>query len=382
MQASITAQSIRTFHKLLQCCSKIGDELRFEIVDETLIIRTFDSSRSAFIVFFFDKGFFESYQILTEENITFKTGLKNLLTVFKKSNTFERVQFNVDPESNNLVLAINLRFGFRKIHQIPYDECDLVHAKYTVEHFPHRVACRSKLLVDCLSKFQQSLNELTFSFTPDSMTLKTYDLDPQKAIRNKKLKTEISIKKEDIERFYLGETFINCDLTFTIKEFRAVLSFCEFVRQPINIFFDWEGKPLMCCFKVPNELRVDFVLSTFVNPNLQRESQSGMSSMQTDSEDYSSQNDYSQSEPQSQSQSQSQFQSQPLSQSQSQSQSQPLSQETQSQSQELQEDFLQNSNNGEETNFLSGLTKDKDDLSRKRKHKEDKLTRDNNSNLD
>ncbi|KAJ6240676.1 DNA repair protein rad9 [Anaeramoeba flamelloides] len=375
MQATITAQSIRTFHKLLQCCSRIGDELRFEIVDETLILRTFDSSRSAFIVFFFDKGFFESYQILTEENITFKTGLKNLLTVFKKSNTFERVQFNVDPESNNLVLAINLRFGFRKIHQIPYDECDLVHAKYTVEHFPHRVACRSKLLVDCLSKFQQSLNELTFSFTPNSMTLKTYDIDPQKAIRNKKLKTEISIKKEDIERFYLGETFINCDLTFTIKEFRALLSFCEFVRQPINIFFDWEGKPLMCCFKVPNELRVDFVLSTFVNPNLQRETQSGMSSMQTDSEDYSSQNDYSQSQSQSQ-----EIQSQDI-QSQSQSQSQSLSQETQTQSQELHEEFSQNINNDEEQNYLSGLKKDNYDLSRKRKQPE-KITTGYTSNLD
>ncbi|KAJ3437961.1 DNA repair protein rad9 [Anaeramoeba flamelloides] len=375
MQATITAQSIRTFHKLLQCCSRIGDELRFEIVDETLILRTFDSSRSAFIVFFFDKGFFESYQILTEENITFKTGLKNLLTVFKKSNTFERVQFNVDPESNNLVLAINLRFGFRKIHQIPYDECDLVHAKYTVEHFPHRVACRSKLLVDCLSKFQQSLNELTFSFTPNSMTLKTYDIDPQKAIRNKKLKTEISIKKEDIERFYLGETFINCDLTFTIKEFRALLSFCEFVRQPINIFFDWEGKPLMCCFKVPNELRVDFVLSTFVNPNLQRETQSGMSSMQTDSEDYSSQNDYSQSQSQSQ-----EIQSQDI-QSQSQSQSQSLSQETQTQPQELHEEFSQNINNDEEQNYLSGLKKDNYDLSRKRKQPE-KITTGYTSNLD
>ncbi|KAJ6229765.1 DNA repair protein rad9 [Anaeramoeba flamelloides] len=346
MNALLSTQSIKIFHKLLVCCSNIGDSLLFEIIDDALILRTFDSTKCAFVVFYLGTQFFEHFQVKNEkqkknvkvgkkkkdtypntlnlqsgakvnvnidkqisttyprnsgniginsetetetetenetetetetetdiendysENVIFQINLKSLIAIFKKSHSYERVSFETFVAGNILEITIGLRLQMKKIISLPFLECDLVNAIYSHEAFPNQTVCRSKLLINALNKFQSNTGEITFEFTKQSFNIKSHEVDEKPSIRNKKLQTEIVVKLSSLELYLLNENFVNCELTFVLKEFRAILNFCDYVHQPVNIFFDFEGKPILVSIKIPNELRMDFIMSTFDNLNL------------------------------------------------------------------------------------------------------------------
>lgn len=93
MYAVIPSRGLQLFAKMVQCMSKIGEDLYIDgtpkvIISLTIILkilqefvlRTFNQTRSAFFCFQLHKNFFEDYQILSPDAFRCKLLLK--VTVF------------------------------------------------------------------------------------------------------------------------------------------------------------------------------------------------------------------------------------------------------------------------------------------------------------
>jgi len=59
------------------------------------------------------------------------------------------------------------------------------------------------------------------------------------------LMAEYIISRQDFSTFQVTEAGQNSEITFCLKEFKAILSFCEAVDNDIYFFYDCGGKPIL-----------------------------------------------------------------------------------------------------------------------------------------
>lgn len=57
------------------------------------------------------------------------------------------------------------------------------------------------------------------------------------------------------------------DLTFCLKEMKAILSFCETSGQSVSLFYDCPGKPVLLVLHFFSLIEADFVLATLLDQN-------------------------------------------------------------------------------------------------------------------
>ena len=62
----------------------------------------------------------------------------------------------------------------------------------------------------------------------------TFTIDPNRVIH-----TEMMLAPEEFDNYQIG---VDTDVTFCLKELRAILTFAEFSSQPINVHFETSGK--------------------------------------------------------------------------------------------------------------------------------------------
>ena len=55
------------------------------------------------------------------------------------------------------------------------------------------------------------------------------------------------------------------ELTFSLKELRAILVFCEVSGQPVSVYFSEPGQPILWTVNCFDALVVDFVLATLAS---------------------------------------------------------------------------------------------------------------------
>ena len=85
-----------------------------------------------------------------------------------------------------------------------------------------------------------------------------------KANANKLLRTEITLPRQEFLE-YNARDYV--DLTFCLKEMKAVLNFCENSGQPVTLFYDKPGKPILLVLHFFNVIEADFVLATLIDPS-------------------------------------------------------------------------------------------------------------------
>jgi len=85
-------------------------------------------------------------------------------------------------------------------------------------------------------------------------------VDPKKQT----LVTELLLAKSDCENYEFKGTS-KSELTFCLKEMKAILAFCEKQNQTVSMFADCEGKPVLISLGLPSVFEADFVLATLVD---------------------------------------------------------------------------------------------------------------------
>ncbi|KAI9142555.1 Rad9-domain-containing protein [Paraphysoderma sedebokerense] len=277
MEAVLPGSALKTFAKFLQCLLKIGDELFVEARPHKLQFSTVNSSKSAFAVFQFAPKFFDFYEVTDKiaEDISIeeepcvqcKLLLKPVYNIFKlKSNVAKNVEkciFKIEKNSEESRLSIELKclFGITKIHKLNFSPCTNLHAIYSKHQCPHRLIASPQILSDWLSHFHNKLEEMTVSFANDIVRMRSFVERVEgigKAL-TMDMQTEINI---DPMEFDMYEIQFPSNLTFSMKEFKAVLTFAESMGQTISGFFERGGTPLMLAIQSSDLFLADFVLAT------------------------------------------------------------------------------------------------------------------------
>ena len=69
-------------------------------------------------------------------------------------------------------------------------------------------------------------------------------------------------------RLFFFQVGVDTDVTFSLKDLRAVLSFCDVASLPVQFYFESGGKPLVISVEEEKNFKINFVLATISNDEL------------------------------------------------------------------------------------------------------------------
>ena len=269
MKCVISNRLVRLFGRAIHCLSRIGDELFLEALKDGLALWTVNSSRSAYACFVFKSEFFVEYQQGCDEidssnpadMLKCKISMKSVLAIFKSLGTIEKTvehcKIEFKPHECRLIFTLYCKHGIIKTHNLTYQECESLQAVFAKELCPNQIQTQAKVLLDTVCNFPNSCEEISLRVSPDCVKVKNFveeDVDPMKVVH-----TEMTLVPEEFENFQIG---IDTLVTFCLKELRAVLTFSEFANQPVTLYFEHPGKPIV--FALDNDVLYsgDFVMAT------------------------------------------------------------------------------------------------------------------------
>lgn len=269
MKCTIPGVNLKVFGRAIQSMSKIGDELYFEPLEDGLFLRTVNSCRSAYGYFQFSPSFFLHYidgvsgsdGDTEEEALRCKIGMKSVMTVFKSMSTIdktvEKCRISLNMQEARLVFQMYCRHGIVKTHNLAFIECESLQAIASKDLCPNKITTQPKVVCDAVVNFQSSQEEITLIVRPDFLALKNYVEDePDKA---KVIHTELTLDPEEFDHYQVG---VDTEVTFCLKEFRAILAFVDITDLPLGLHFESAGRPIT--FSVCSDLsfEANFVLAT------------------------------------------------------------------------------------------------------------------------
>lgn len=120
-----------------------------------------------------------------------------------------------------------------------------------------RITSPQRILSDALNNFQSSDDQVTLEATSVSLILRNYidsNIDLTKIIR-----TQVSLKPAEFDSYVIGAETI---ITFTLKEFRALLAFAEALNLPLQLHFETTGRPAVFIVHNGTTFEAHFVLAT------------------------------------------------------------------------------------------------------------------------
>ncbi|XP_059178420.1 cell cycle checkpoint control protein RAD9A-like isoform X2 [Physella acuta] len=281
LKCTIPGVSLKVFGRAIQSLSKIGDELYFEPLDDGLYLRSVNSSRSAYACFQFSPSFFLHYVngSQTDANnsdddfLRCKIGMKSVMTVFKSLSTIdktvEKCRISLNLSEARLVFQMYCRHGIIKTHNLAYIECETLQAVYSKDLCPNKFTAPPKLLCDAVLAFQTNQEEITLIMRPDYVALKNYvddEPDPNKVIH-----TELTLSPNEFDNYQVG---VDSDVTFCLKELRAILGFADITSLPLTVQFEGAGKPITFSITSDLSFEANFVLATLADVESSQISQS------------------------------------------------------------------------------------------------------------
>ncbi|XP_045134586.1 cell cycle checkpoint control protein RAD9A-like isoform X1 [Portunus trituberculatus] len=271
MKCTIGTTNVKDFGRAIHALAKVGEELYIEPNQSGVSFRTISSSRSAFFSYNFGNSFFTFYdsglggQTPTsgEDAFRCKVAMKAVLNIFKGihnlERTVQRCKLTLKWEDAKLVIQLTCHYGIVKTHNLSFIECDALQAVYDKESCPNHMVSDSRVLLGALSSFhQQTLEEISFCFTPRNLILKSHveEPDPSKVVH-----TVVTLTRGEFEDYNIMS---NCELTVCLKEIRALLAFTGSTGISTKAYFSGPGSPIIFTYDSKPLYEGTLVLATLV----------------------------------------------------------------------------------------------------------------------
>ncbi|CAH0595406.1 unnamed protein product [Chrysodeixis includens] len=266
MKCHVPGANVKVLGRTVHALARFGDELYLESLPDCILLRTLNAAESAYAMVKFNKNFFSYFNYnyySTEDNegLKCKISMKSALNTFKSpthmDKQVENLEIKLDADACKLIFQLKCRHGIVKTHFVTILDCKAMQAVYTKDTVPNRITSPQRILSDALNNFQSSDDQLTLEATPLSLILRNYidcSIDLTKIIR-----TQITLKPAEFDSYVIGTETI---ITFSLKEFRALLAFAEALNLPLQLHFETTGRPAV--FIVHNGITFEahFVLAT------------------------------------------------------------------------------------------------------------------------
>ncbi|KAK1650132.1 hypothetical protein QYE76_067937 [Lolium multiflorum] len=270
MELSMSGGALRTFSRCVTCLARIGSELVFQAYPDKLELHTLNSSRSAFASVSLKRDFFDHFHLPADGTAAAAAApstplqcsvlLKSVLAVLRTPTaTIDRINASLPHhDASKLEFVIHCLNGLKKTYRISCTaESEVQTLALDRGRFPSRLAIRPRDLTRLLSNFQSSLQELTIIATEPAAGLPCVDddiggkavellsyIDPTKDDYDSRLHTQLWIDpaEEFLEYVHAGDPV---DVTFGVKELKALLTFCEGCEADILLFYEKAGEPVL-----------------------------------------------------------------------------------------------------------------------------------------
>eukprot|EP00850_Spirogloea_muscicola_P007220 SM000036S13264 [mRNA] locus=s36:221862:225419:+ [translate_table: standard] len=319
MQCVLRGASVRTLQRAVACLSKVGNnELLIEgapgkvlshratdapcpaqamlvvssldhpCVRLPLVLRTLNLAKSAFAAFTFTQSFFDSFQ-LSVPTVACSILAKNVAAAFRTpAPSIESLTIALeDSEASKMTWTIACLNGVKKTYWVTCNQgVEMLTASVDHRLLPSYMVIKPKDFNRLLGNFQSTLPEVTLIATePASATNgSTESYSETKAIELKSfvdparvqsvednLHTQLWIDPSEELQGY-KHTGAAVDVTFSVKELKAFLAFCEATDTDMYMYFDKAGNPVLFSPCPSNPEQADFeatlILATVLESQL------------------------------------------------------------------------------------------------------------------
>lgn len=262
MECIVPNRNIKVFGKAVQCAGKIGEEIYFEGDAEGLSVRAVNLSRSGYFSFLFHTSFFSKFSLhsQTTGELRCKISSKCCQSIFKNlaslDKIVEQVVICLKFKEGDLVFTFHRHNGIRRQHNLTFQECEGLSAIFSKESYLVHVVAENKLFGECIQHFAPNVNELTISVTPDFLLLKNF-------VEEEHLSSEINSQVKLIKgEFNEYDVLKDKNVTFCMKEFKAIIAFHDALNLPLHIYLGSDSPIVM---SIEDGLfESDFVLATLI----------------------------------------------------------------------------------------------------------------------
>ncbi|VVA96574.1 unnamed protein product [Arabis nemorensis] len=258
MEFSVSGNALKTFARSVMCLARVGNELVVQASPTQLGLHTLNASRSAYQCITFQSSFFDAYTV-SGTQAHFSVLLKAVCSVLRTpvaSIDHMSVQLPYH-DASKVKWTLECFSGLKKTYWITCNvEPDIQQLSLDKGRFPSGLVVHPRNLSKLLGNFQSSLQEITIiatdqtSFSSDAASeiggkaveFRSY-VDPTKD-GDSLLHTQLWIdpSEEFLQYTHAGDPV---DITFSLKELKAFLSFCEGCEADIHLFFEKAGEPIL-----------------------------------------------------------------------------------------------------------------------------------------
>ena len=128
---------------------------------------------------------------------------------------------------------------------------------------------KAKFLNKYISNFHSGLEETTFIPTASDLKVQSY-IDENNEGLQTVLQTCYSIENADFDEYLVVPECQGQQVTFCLKELKAMLTFCESLDESIHLFFNNSGDPILLstsAYGLQNSITyaADIVVATLQN---------------------------------------------------------------------------------------------------------------------
>ncbi|PIA17621.1 hypothetical protein COEREDRAFT_7214 [Coemansia reversa NRRL 1564] len=280
MEAEIPAASLKAFYRALQCLGRIGSEISFEAQSQHLELIGINASRSAYASFTFAREFFDSYSV-AEATVRCRVAGRALVGMFRGrgASAAERSVLRIEQATApvragaadgecRLVVQLEYREGVCRTHRLFYEACETLHPVYVKDACKGRWRVAARVAAGWVGHFARGQAELTLWMGRDEVRVRSWaegqyastartqgDATPTRT-----LQTELAVAAAEFDTYSIGDAAA-VELTFALREFRAVLQYAEAMALPISAHFDRGGAPLLLSVGA-DDIAAEFVLAT------------------------------------------------------------------------------------------------------------------------
>ncbi|OUC40303.1 Rad9 protein [Trichinella nativa] len=273
MNCIIASGNLKVFSRALQALSKLpGEDLYLEAKPEG----TVNASRSGYACFQFSPKFFISFvrgvdtpisdsslnrRVAfidhTSENYC-KISMKSAVLTLRALTSAETCEIKIAFAESALKITLHFKYGIIRKYSLSLIECEAMQSLFDRNTCKNKVVAPCQTLLEAVHRsFQLNQEEVTLSVNDQEMMFRNFvedEPDPDKVP-----KTELRL---NVAEFLTFDVHIKSELTFTLKEFRALLHFVEYFHVPIVFLFSEPGKPIIFRLENCGDFSAEYVLAT------------------------------------------------------------------------------------------------------------------------
>eukprot|EP00771_Trimastix_marina_P001935 gnl/Trimastix_PCT/3044.p1 GENE.gnl/Trimastix_PCT/3044~~gnl/Trimastix_PCT/3044.p1 ORF type:complete len:203 (+),score=58.73 gnl/Trimastix_PCT/3044:257-865(+) len=188
--------------------------------------------------------------------ISIKVPLKVVLESLRSSQQgIDKLWISIDQDPPRFVLTFETA-GIVRNRRLVYEEVDPLKALYSRDT-PCVLTCEPTVLAPIATI--SGVDEITFDVSESSVAVRSH-LSAQ-ADATRLLQTAVSLDRSNFRLFHAPGPL---ELTFALKDFKALFTFLASFGQAIDIFMDAPSRPVLFSAR-DDALLVDFVLATLAN---------------------------------------------------------------------------------------------------------------------